>query len=57
MWNPEESLSKIIIKNKDGKIIDEMSTWDMKFEKGKFKAGGIGYEDVLVIQLKQTTYR
>ena len=56
MWN-DEVLSTIIIKNKDGKIIAELSADRLTCNNKKFSIKPGQCEDVLEIQLNQTTYR
>lgn len=56
MWN-DEVLSTIIIKNKEGKVIAELSADRLTCNNKKFSIKPGQCEDQLVIQLNQTTYR
>lgn len=56
MWN-DEDLSRIIIKNKKGKVIATLSTETLNCNNKKFKISPGHYEDEIVIQLMQETYR
>lgn len=56
MWN-EECLDIITIKNKNGKVIAQLNANTLTCNNKKFTIKPGHYEDELVIQLNQTTYR
>ena len=56
MWN-DETLDIITIKNKDGKVIAQLDANTLTCNNKKFSIEPGNYEDELVIQLNQTSYK
>lgn len=56
MWN-DETLDIITIKNKNGKVIAQLDANTLTCNNKKFSIKPGNYEDELVIQLNQTSYK